>query len=341
MSAPTTDSVFLWDAETKVLGKVLPSWDQGQVGCCVSFGWGRGVQDLLLLQVANGAAEEWPGHQVATEEIYGGSRVQIGHNQLGREDGSTGAWAGQFVHEYGVLLRQSYAGGINLSTYSESLTRQWSNSGVPAGLLPECRKHAVRGIAQIGNSDEAWAALGNGYPIPICSDVGFASPLKDGFCAQSGSWGHCMLLRGRFMHPTHGKCFVIQNSWGNYLKPGPGGDQIDTTDRGKVQLPQGCFATTAAIIDRIVKEGDSFAVSSFEGFPNQKVDWLILHRGDLVSRDAEALRSMVWLAATRRLCAAERCGAITDRLANRSATERDLVSRDAEALRSGALRSHY
>jgi hypothetical protein len=261
--------VFMWEAEAKVLGSVIPSWDQGSVGCCVSFGWGRGVQDLMLTQIAAGG-DAWPGHQVATEPIYGGSRVEIGNNRI-RGDGSVGAWAAQWVSKYGILFRRQYP-NVDLSAYSQSLTRQWGRQGIPGALENVAKQHPVKTVALVQTSDELWAALGSGYPVPVCSNVGYeGTPPADGVMSPSGTWGHCMVFRARYTSPTRGKCFVIQNSWGNYLKT-----PLVVTDatRGQVTLPEGCFAVTAASAQTMLAQGDSFAISSFQGFPAQKpADW--------------------------------------------------------------------
>jgi hypothetical protein len=264
-------SVFLWKAESKVLGRQIGSWDQGSVGTCVSFGYGRGAQDLLLGQIAGGAREEWPGHEVATEPIYGGSRVEVGGGRI-RGDGSVGAWAAQWVQKWGILFRKKYE-VIDLSIYSQTLSRNWGRTGVPNPLEEEARKHPIRTVAQVRTGDELWAALGNGYPVPVCSDVGFeGQPPASGIMEPRGTWGHCMLFRGRFTHPAKGKCVVCQNSWGRYIPS----IAVETTDAGRIELPEGCFAMRLEVADRMCRQNDTFALSGFVGFPKKKpTDWFI------------------------------------------------------------------
>ncbi len=296
IEADGDDPVFFWEAELKVLKKILPSWDQGQIGSCVSHGWGRGVQDLILTQIST-KPEQWPGAEVCREAIYGGSRVQIGGGRIGG-DGSVGAWAAQWVQKDGIIFYQNYLNGkFDLTTgYSVQRCRLWGNSGCPKDLETPAREHPVQTVAMVKSSDEVWVAIGNGYPVPICSNVGFQSPLKDGFCQRSGSWGHCMTIRGRFIHPSKGKCFVIQNSWGDYLKSGQ--NQIAVTGRdGLVTLPQGCFGVVANDVDIIVKQTDSFAISAFKGFKPNKLHWLIKNNV-LPVRDRELAKNKFdWLLA--------------------------------------------
>lgn len=276
-AADADNPVFTWEAETKVLKKLIPVWNQGSIGSCVSHGVGRAAQDTIIVQIANGAAEKWPGHEVAREPIYGGSRVQIGGGQI-RGDGSMNSWAVAWLQKYGTIFYQKYD-SIDLSDgYSVSRCRSYGNSGCPKALEPVAQQHPIKTAALVKNSNEVWTALGNGYPVCIASGVGFDSPLVGGFCARRGSWPHSMCVRGRFVHPTKGKCFVIQNSWGDYLK---GGDNmIQVVGRAeKVQLPPGCFACMSADMDAIAREGDSFALSGFVGFPRQKLDWIV--RGEM------------------------------------------------------------
>ena len=267
--------VFFWLAETQVLKKIIPVWDQGQIGSCVSHGTGRAVQYLLLFQIASGANEDWPGAEVCREAIYGGSRVQIGGGRLGG-DGSVGAWAAQWMQKYGVVFYQKYP-SVDLATgYDVGRCRSWGNSGCPKALEDVAKTHPVKTVAIVKTSDELWTAIGNGYPVAPCSGVGYTmSRGVDAFCARSGSWAHCMCFVGRYVHPSKGKCFIIQNSWGNYLRDS--NDQLSVAGRtDRVQIPQGCFSVTAADADVMVREQDSFAYSSFTGFPSQNLDWFAM-----------------------------------------------------------------
>lgn len=264
--------VFMWDAEMKVLGEIQKSFNQGSIGSCVGAGYARGSQDLMLIQCAAGSTQ-YPGAGVAIEPIYGGSRVEVGGGQIGG-DGSIGAWAAQWLNKWGVLLRKTYeAGGKqhDFTTYSIPRCRQYGNSGVPTELETIAREYPVTAVAMVRSAEEAWAAIGGGKPIPVCSNQGFTSNLVGGFCEPSGTWNHCMTIRGRFMHPQRGKCFVIQNSWGSYLS----GDNVipHVEGRGAVTLPEGCFATTFSVVDRMVKQQDSFALAGLKGWERERIDY--------------------------------------------------------------------
>lgn len=276
-AAADDEPVFLWQAERTRFGKLLDSWDQGQTGACVSFGCGRAVQDVILVE-AEAAGASWPGAEVATEPIYGGSRVEVGGGQLRGSDGSVGAWAADWVRKWGILLRQVYteaAGTFDLTKYSESRARQWGDAGCPDPLEPEAKLHPVSAVALVRDAGELWAALGGGKGVSIASNQGFNYQRDaDGFCAPSGVWMHQMCARGKFIHPTRGKCFVIQNSWGNYLTTNAAVrvKLPDGTQRTE-PLPQGCFAVDWTVADRMVRQQDSWAYAGVKGWEPVKLTW--------------------------------------------------------------------
>ena len=266
------DPILFWEAEQLVLKKILPAWDQGDIGSCVGHGWARAVQDLLLMQILQGKLEQWPGAEVSREWIYGASRVEIGGGRIGG-DGSVGSWAAAAVQKYGNVFYLKYPEIDLTSGYSVARCRQWGDRGAPDALEPTGKQRIVKTVALVKTGDEAWAAIGNGYPIALCSNVGYTmSRDSEGFCRRSGSWAHCMEVRARFVHPSKGRSYVIQNSWGDYLKSS--NNQIAVKGRAdKVTLPSGCFAVTEADLVSMLRQGDSFALSGFVGFPVNKLDW--------------------------------------------------------------------
>ncbi len=177
---------------------------------------------------------------------------------------------------WGLLLRKTY-GSHNLTTYSESKSRQWGNSGCPDELEPIAKQFPVKMPALCKTASEAWVGLGSAYLLPICSNVGFqGSPLKDGFCEPRGNWNHCMCVRGRVIAKKKGvnvKAYAIQNSWGAYIQ----GDPHFTDENGKVvQLPEGCFLIEENVLQNILNQGDSFLISDVQGFPKREpAEWFV------------------------------------------------------------------
>lgn len=253
------DDVFLWDACRKVLGRLIPPRDQGNVGSCVAFGTASAIEHLLCVQAANGANEEY--RDLAQEIIYGGSRVEIGGGRI-RGDGSVGAWAAKFVVDYGVLPRGTF-GRFDLRAYDVPRCREFGRTGVPDELEPEVRRHPVKAVSNVKSWAEARAAIRNGYPVIVCSNQGFRSTRgADGFCSPGGTWYHCMALVGVRGGDRPGG--FLLNSWGERFHSGPVGPG-DPSPAG--------FWADAGVLDRMLKQGDSWAFSGVKGFPSRKLDW--------------------------------------------------------------------
>lgn len=267
----TETDIFYWEVEQQFLGSIRPSWDQGPIGTCVSFGWGRGCNDLMILEIAKGGESEAYDEEVATEPIYALSRVEIGGQRNSYSDGSVGAWAADAVTKFGILLRKVY-GSTDLSKYDTKRAKEWGAKGLPDDLEPIAKEHPVKKTALVQSSEEIKAAILNLYPVPICSNVGFTTKRQGGFCRPSGQWNHCMLVRGFGTVKGNKPAFAIQNSWGDYL----GSEQANfILESGReVTLPSGCFLIEQDAMERIAKQRDSFAVSAFQGFPAQTFQWI-------------------------------------------------------------------
>lgn len=260
---PLPGSVYLWHAEKKITGVNPKGKNQRQVGSCVAFGTNNAIRRTMAVQIALfGAPEELL--DIAEEVTYAGSRVEIGKGRI-RGDGSVGAWAAQFVKDYGIVARKVY-GKYDLTSYEEARCRSWGNSGVPVELEAEAKRHPVKAITLVRSWEEAKRALANGYGIAICSNQGFnGNRDANGVKRPSGSWPHCMALDG--YHTEGGKEYGhIENSWDE--RPGEG-------PVGWGDPPSSGFWADSAVIERMIKAGDSWAFSAVTGFPARKLDWFV------------------------------------------------------------------
>lgn len=271
-------NVFLWAAEVKVFGRVLPSYLQ-TIGSCVSMGWGRGAQDQLLSDAAMRVEqEEIPSelkrdYIVATEPIYGGSRNEIGGGRLGNGDGSIGSWAARWVTEYGILFRKKY-GNIDLTNPDDSIAKRWGNRGVgvPDALEPLAKEHPITEVSVCRSWEAARDALATYNSVPICSNQGFTTTRVNGFCSPRGTWSHCMVLRGVGVAKGNRPFGVVQNSWGNNNPGGPGKVTLETGE--VIDLPNGCFCVDAEVLDRnILRSGDCHVASGVRGFRRSRPDY--------------------------------------------------------------------
>lgn len=255
---------LLWPFFEQMTGHPLVPHFQ-EIGDCISHGFGLGVDLLTAIQILmRGAAQEWR-NKVATEIIYGGSRVEIGRGQYDiyfRGDGSTGHLAAEFLKNYGVLLREVYPGGYDFREYSGDLARTLGKQGVPNELEPLCKIHPVGCVSLVQSYEEYRDCIYNGFPVALCSSQGFVTRGgrdKDGFLYPSRNpWMHCMLGAGvDDQHKRPGG--LIINSWGSNWISGP----------KRHDQPDGSFWADAAVIDRICKQGDSIALSCYAGYPRQ------------------------------------------------------------------------
>ncbi|MEW4452116.1 hypothetical protein AB1L30_05460 [Bremerella sp. JC817] len=267
-AAAAPHDVFLYRALYRAhQQKFGQPWQVGRqgIGDCVSWGWAHGADIHLAVMWSLGDSADWK--PVATESIYGGSRVEArGVARGGWSDGSYGAAAARWVREYGLIFREPYD-QVDLSTYSAKRAKDWGNYGNggkddDGQLDDQARQHPVRNVALVTNFDEAAAAIASGYPVPVCSNQGFASKRDaDGFARPSGTWPHCMC----FVAVRHGDRpgLLCLNSWGPNWIEGP---------KWPDDMPDGSFWVEKSVVDRMLAGEDSFCVSGYDGFPFRELD---------------------------------------------------------------------
>jgi hypothetical protein len=251
---------FLWRAVRSVAGlpeNSYPNINQRDVGCCVGCGFKHAVDILLANQILSGQQATWK--PVSAEVIYGGSRVEIGGGRI-RGDGSVGAWAAKWVSRYGVVP-MGKVGTIDLSTFDPYRARVFGARGVPDDIEAVAKESPVKGAALVRSWTDVKRAIAQGYPVAVCSDQGFTMTRdRDGFARPSGTWYHCMAIIGVRSAPRDG-AFVL-NSWGDRAHTGP----VYPPD----QPPAGFWAD-AQTVDRMVAQGDSYALSDAVGFPARRL----------------------------------------------------------------------
>jgi|WetSurMetagenome_2_1015567.scaffolds.fasta_scaffold06167_3 hypothetical protein len=255
---------ILWPFLEKVMGSPFKPHTQ-EIGDCVSHAYGLGVDVLTAVQIVKrDSPQRWVAES-ATEIIYAGGRIEIGRDMYNQRygEGMDGYTAAGFLKKYGVLLRQKYL-NWDFTQYSGRVARQLGNSGVPNELEPLCKLHPIGWAALVQSWEEARDCIFNGYPVILCSNQGFNTRRgrdKDGFLPPGGSWNHALLLAGIDEACNRpGGCII--NSWGS-----------DWVEGGtKLNQPLGSFWADAKVIDRMCKQGDTIALSSYAGYPRQNYD---------------------------------------------------------------------
>lgn len=257
-------NVRLWVDVLAERGEHLPNVPQ-QIGDCVSFGTAHAVEFLQYVQMRRGPPATF--RPVYAPFIYGASRITIGraHGSRFSGDGSVGAYAAEAVQQLGILASD----GAQVPPYSGSIAREWGRSGPPAWAIDQAKPYRVRSIAPVKSAEEARDALCNGYPVIICSDWGTKTIRpQDGrqVARHDGRWMHCMCLCAYDGSSSQPYWYVL-NSWGPDAHPAP--------LQGE---PPGGFWIDRRSIDHIVRSGDCWALSAFDGFPAQDLDLSPLRR---------------------------------------------------------------
>lgn len=246
---------------------------QGSAPSCVGQAAAAGADFLAPAQIIGGANERAPVAGASAEVIYGLSRVEIGQIPPGFGGGSHCLWAAQAMQQYGVVPQLYFSEyGIDLSEPSPRLAIEFGKDGCPDPLEEEARKHPVLEYIQVRTYEDLRDAIFKGCPVIVGSNVGFGAKSgiardSDGFLSPPRGW----FARGKVWR--HAMCFIgvsdegrkgalLLNSWGPDWVKGP--KRFD-------DCPEGTFFVDAAVVDRMLSQGDSFALHYFIGYSSYKL----------------------------------------------------------------------
>ena len=240
------DAVLLYKAWSEVLGQP-PDYPAQTIGDCVGQGHAHANDLLQCIEIATGKAAEFQSS--ATEFIYACSREVAGI--LGPQDGSYGSAAVKAMQDFGMVCREAYG---ERGTYDGKRAKRWGQSGAPQQIKDDAKPFLLGNAARVTTWEELAGALTNGYPVTICTALGFSLKRdKDGFCKREGKWGHCMFLAG-IRHDREGACCV--QSWGADVPSGP----------LALDQPTYSFWIEKRDVEAILHEGDSWALSGAPDF---------------------------------------------------------------------------
>jgi hypothetical protein len=244
-------TVLLYKAWQEVCGSYY-YYPPQEIGCCVGRGFCSGVELLSCVEKAKGVDRDEFRH-ISHEAIYGMSRTEpdCGNGKLQGQDGSLGAWAAKAVSTHGTISRQETG-----YQYDDAVAKAWGDRGVPADVKQTSLGHIVRTVSLVATWSELEDAMANGYPVPICSKLGFTMTRdKDGFCMVRGTWGHCMCCIG-IRQDRPGAC--ILQSWGEDVPDGP----------LALDQPTNSFWIERKDMERVLAERDSWALCNHQGYPS-------------------------------------------------------------------------
>lgn len=266
------EKVFFWDASKAVTGKHLKTFNQN-VGSCTGQGKAMVEWYLMCLEVLRGDPEQ----VIMPYEPYGYAQGRVCAGISGDQDGGLGSGTAEAARKYGVL--RSDLQGLPKWNESEDtidwpgeVDKSWGRRGAEQKWVTEGVKHLVKTTALISSADRAAEALQNGYPITIASnwgghmdDVPLAGTPQVRLNKRVTTWMHQMCVIGWWDHPTLKEIYYVQNSWS--------ARRHGTPVNGE---PPGGFWIDKNNMNYILRQGDSYAFSTFDGFPADTIPWLFL-----------------------------------------------------------------
>jgi hypothetical protein len=214
----------------------FPDWKRGAqgIGDCVS--WGHEIDATILMTIADIENGKLCEAEAATEPIYGQSRVEVwGKSRGSWSDGATAAGGARSLVRYGIIPRldMSQLTGEKFDNYTKYSSNKAKNFGFygsgndpsDKGIDTIARKTPVKSSVLISSIEEAATCIENGYPLAICSNLGFNMTRdENGVGHRSGSWSHCMAGVGIRTFKGELQLMLCQ-SWGSSCKlsaPFPG-----------------------------------------------------------------------------------------------------------------------
>ena len=260
-------NVRLWEPMLALRGDHFPNVPQ-QIGDCVSWGAANAVNYLQAVQLTRGPPDAFEFAPADPPYIYGTSRITIGakHGSKFRGDGSVGAYAAEALRDCGCLK----ATHPQCPPYNGDRAKEWGAKGPPDWALEAAKRYTVETIAQVNTADDVRDAVCHGFPVTIASNWGTRTiRSRDGrnVASHDANWPHQMCViayDGTAREPY----WYVLNSWGPTAHPAPLQNE-----------PPGGFWIDRKSMNYIASQGDCWALSGFEGFPAEELDWdQLLHR---------------------------------------------------------------
>jgi hypothetical protein len=255
---------------------VLRAYNQGPVGSCVGNATAACLSILNALECyVNKKPFEFTSMHSA-DASYGLARESGG--LLGRNgDGCWGSAAAKSIKDLGTLYAIPYEKADNLTIANPDrlnassdrrfnyMSQQYGYVGVGDALKQHASGNKAVSATITRSAESAWALIGNGYPINVCSNQGFTKVRdKEGVLKPSGTWNHSMAVIGRRTTSDGRRLFLIWNSWGDSWASGSYWED----------MPEGSFFIEWSVMDRMLAQGDSFAYGGLSGFKQRTLEGL-------------------------------------------------------------------
>ena len=210
----------------------LNSYDQNQSNACA--GHGRSMQ-IALEDATNivliGKSEDFRAMPAPEVQYPFGLMVD---GTLGHDSGCSGSGIVEGSERYGTwyeldvpgdsdgLAAGNWAGSPDIASWYQRI-EQYASHGVPAPVAAAASQHKSVSHANVTTPAQAWAAIGNGYPVLICSNISFEGTRNDeGVIAATGhDWPHCMVVSSRRTSAKYGRLYLVHQGWDPDWTSGP------------------------------------------------------------------------------------------------------------------------
>ncbi len=222
----------------------LNCFDQYQSNACTGHGRSMqiAIQDAATIVAGGAPAANTAGSDPALVPVFEAMpapEVQypfglMVDGTLGHDDGCSGSGIIEGTERYGSwyemnvvndtdeLIEGNWAGSPDIPTWYQRI-EAYATHGVPAPIAAAAASHKSQAHANITTVAQAWAALGQCYPVLICSDISFEGTRnEEGIIAATGhNWPHCMVISSRRTSPKYGRLYLVHNSWDPSWTSGP------------------------------------------------------------------------------------------------------------------------
>lgn len=254
--------MMLFDITRAILGKDTHNYPR-QIQDCGAFAAKDAAEYLQCINIFTKKTGTFK--PVFVPYFHGIARSYSGLCKLGTQQGSLNVWMADSIVKYGFL--PSFENGI--PPYNSHIARAW---GDPDGKieLDKAVKYAkldlVKAAGKVLNWKYLVTAICNGYPVTIASNQGFKmKPDNKGFHRGRGKWGGHHLCIVGIDDECNEPHAILLNSIGDahgILK-----DFVT-----KKELPVGTLRVEKALVENMIKNGEAFAFSNFQGFVTQELN---------------------------------------------------------------------
>lgn len=248
-------TTLLYQDYATVHGHAYQTRDQGNAPSCVGQAAACAVDILAAVEVRSGHLNLPPPNRASASWIYGASRELGGINDMG--GGSYCRLAARSMVEMGFLFEDDYW-SVGFDLHGDNAKRDIEFGRTLPPQLKQFATSRIKHYYKMTSYKDVRDAIHNKMVVIIGSNVGFGNGIQtrdsDGFLRQprlrfrGRYWFHAMTFIAVSDEGRRG--VLCQNSWGHWVNgPKRFGDE-----------PEGSFWIDANMIDRMVAQGDCWAI---------------------------------------------------------------------------------